>query len=78
MYERHFFKGYSMPQIEKLIRVPEVAELTGISEDTLRHWRSRGTGPRSARLGRRIVYRESEVVAWIEAQFAEADGTPAA
>ncbi|MDE0778926.1 MAG: helix-turn-helix domain-containing protein [Nocardioides sp.] len=58
----------------KLLRVPEVAEMTGISENTLRHWRHQGTGPRSARLGRRIVYRESDVEGWIEAQFADAVG----
>lgn len=65
--------------IDRLLRVPDVAEITGISEDTLRHWRHKGVGPPSARLGRRIVYRESEVQAWIDAQFkATASGTPAA
>jgi predicted DNA-binding transcriptional regulator AlpA len=59
---------------QKLLRVPDVAELTGVSENTLRHWRHMGTGPKSARLGRRIVYRATDVEAWIEAQFAEAVG----
>lgn len=56
---------------DRLLRVPDVAELTGIAQDTLRQWRHRGYGPRSARLGRRVVYRESEVLAWIDDQFAQ-------
>lgn len=62
----------------KLLRLPEVAEMTGIPEATLRFWRHEGhTGPKSAKLGRRVVYREEDVLAWIDAQF-ENDGTPAA
>lgn len=57
----------------KLLRVPEVAEMTGIPEATLRFWRHTKTGPKSAKLGRRIVYREEDVLAWIDAQFADAD-----
>lgn len=56
----------------KLLRVPEVSELTGIPEATLRFWRHVGTGPPSAKLGRRVVYREAEVIAWIDAQFENA------
>jgi predicted DNA-binding transcriptional regulator AlpA len=37
--------------------------------NTLRFWRHQGTGPRSIKLGRRVVYRECDVVAWIEEQF---------
>lgn len=54
----------------KLLRLPEVAEMTGIPEATLRFWRHEGRGPHSAKLGRRIVYREADVLAWIDEQFA--------
>lgn len=57
--------------MEKLLRLPEVAELTGLPVNTLRFWRHQGTGPKSVKLGRRIVYRECDVVAWIEEQFDE-------
>jgi predicted DNA-binding transcriptional regulator AlpA len=58
--------------MDKLLRLPEVAAMTGIPEATLRFWRSEGTtGPKSARLGRRVVYREADVIAWIDAQFAK-------
>lgn len=60
----------------KLLRVPDVSELTGIPEATLRFWRHQGTGPKSAKLGRRVVYREADVHAWVDAQF-ENDGNPA-
>lgn len=55
--------------MERLLRLPEVAELTGLPVNTLRFWRHQGTGPRSIKLGRRVVYRECDVVAWIEDQF---------
>ena len=64
---------------ERLLRVEEVAEWTGVAENTLRYWRQLALGskpqyigPPSAKFGKRIVYRESDVQAWIDAQFAEA------
>lgn len=55
--------------MDRLLRMPEVAERTGFSQNTLRAWRQRGLGPRSARVGGSVVYRESDVEAWIDAQF---------
>lgn len=55
-----------------LLKIPEAAALTGIPEATLRFYRHQGTGPRSFKLGRRVVYREDDVLAWIEEQY-EAD-----
>jgi len=67
------------PERERLLRIDEVAEWTGVSSNTLRWWRSlaqgenpQHIGPPSAKFGKRIVYRESDVQAWIDAQFAEA------
>lgn len=66
---------------ERLLRVDEVAEWTGVSENTLRYWRSlaqgenpQHVGPPSAKFGKRIVYRESDVQEWIDAQFEKATG----
>lgn len=54
----------------KLLKLPEVAELIGVPEATLRFWRTDGgRGPKSAKIGRRVVYREADVLAWIEEQF---------
>ena len=59
----------------RLLTLAEVAEMTRVSPDTLRYWRHIGTaGPRSAKLGRRVVYREEDVLAWIDAQFAQDHG----
>lgn len=54
-----------------LLHVEQVSKRTGIPVETLRWWRKRGRneGPKSARLGRRVVYRRSDVDAWVAAQF---------
>ncbi|GAA2184683.1 hypothetical protein GCM10009785_33580 [Brooklawnia cerclae] len=53
----------------KLLTTPEVAEQIRVPEATLRYWRHMGLGPRSAKLGRRVVYREDDVLAWLDAKF---------
>lgn len=53
-----------------LLTIKDVAARYPIPEATLRYWRHKGDGPPSARIGRRVVYREADVEAWIEAQFA--------
>jgi predicted DNA-binding transcriptional regulator AlpA len=61
---------------DRLLTLPEIAEITRVPVDTLRWYRHVGArGPRTFRLGRRVVAYESEVLAWIEAQRT---GTPAA
>lgn len=67
-----------MRPIDRLLTLTEVAEMTRLSEATLRYFRHRNTGPRSAKLGRRLVYREADVQEWVAAQFAKNDGDPAA
>jgi len=58
------------PTREQFLRIEDVADWTGVPVNTLRWWRASGEGgPKSAKLGRRIVYRESDVQAWIDAQF---------
>ncbi|WP_237089621.1 helix-turn-helix transcriptional regulator [Nocardioides dokdonensis] len=47
----------------------EVADRTRLPVGTLRWFRHQGTGPRSAKVGRRIMYREADVLAWIDDQF---------
>lgn len=57
---------------DRLLRIPEVAQLTGLSTATIRSWRQKGFGPRAAKLGGAVMYRESEVRAWIDEQFDQA------
>ncbi|TFH57760.1 DNA-binding protein [Glutamicibacter arilaitensis] len=51
----------------------EVSGMTGIPVNTLRYYRHLGNkGPRSAMIGSRVMYREQDVIAWINEQFEEA------
>jgi Helix-turn-helix domain len=34
------------------------------SESTVRYWRHMGTGPRGVKIGRKVLYRLSAVLAW--------------
>ncbi len=60
------------------LTLAEVAENEGISPATLRYWRHRGEGPKSFKLGRRVMYKRADVEAWIQAQYdASANGDAA-
>ncbi len=51
-----------------LLTITEAAELVRAPVATLRYWRHLGTGPRSFRLGRRVLYRSDDLHAWIDAR----------
>jgi len=51
-----------------LLTITEAAELVRAPVATLRYWRHLGTGPRSFRLGRRVVYSLDDLRAWINVQ----------
>lgn len=53
---------------DRVLLMEEVAELTRIPMDTLRFWRQAGRGPKSYKLGRRVVYDASDVQTWMEEQ----------
>ena len=54
-----------MADTSDLLTTAEVARLTRSPLSTVRYWRHCGQGPRSFRLGKRVVYRRTEVLAWI-------------
>lgn len=55
---------------EQLLVMEDVAKMIPtVSLATLRYWRQTGYGPKSAKIGKRVVYRESDVQTWIDAQF---------
>jgi excisionase family DNA binding protein len=43
----------------------EVADLCRTSPETVRYWRYRGEGPPGTKVGRKVLYRESDVRAWL-------------
>jgi excisionase family DNA binding protein len=53
---------------DDLLTVDEIAAELRVPESTFRTWRSIGKGPKSFKLGRRVVYRRSDVEAWIAQQ----------
>ena len=55
----------------ELLTITEAAELVRAPVATLRYWRHLGTGPRSFRLGRRVLYRRDDLHEWIAQQRAE-------
>jgi predicted DNA-binding transcriptional regulator AlpA len=52
----------------RFLSTAEVSTETGVPQETLRYWRYCGTGPRSFKLGRRVVYSEDDLTEWIEQQ----------
>ncbi len=56
------------PADDELLTLTEVAAIVRAPIATLRYWRHLGTGPRSFRLGRRVVYRASDLQTWITSQ----------
>ena len=59
-----------------LLTITEAAELLRAPVATLRYWRHLGTGPRSFRLGRRVLYRRDDLHAWIDAQHGQVTPSP--
>lgn len=53
-----------------LLTMDEVAARYPIPMATLRFYRHKGVGPRSFKLGRRVVYKQHDVDAWVEQQYA--------
>lgn len=54
---------------DRLMTVEEVAEVLRKSPSALRYMIHKGTAPRSARIGGRRMFRESDVVAYIDDAF---------
>jgi excisionase family DNA binding protein len=56
----------------------EFADLVRTSEGTVRYWRHVGKGPRSFRVGKRVLYDMRDVEAWLEALQSGAETVPTA
>ena len=52
-----------------LLTLPEVAEMLRKSQQQLRWMLHKNTAPPSAIIGGRRMFREADVVAWLDAQF---------
>jgi hypothetical protein len=58
--------------LERLLSQDEVAARYQIQPDTVRFWRWSGTGPAWLKVGAKVMYRESDLLAWEQAQRHEA------
>ena len=58
----------------KLLTLVEAAERTNLPLSTC-HWRYAGGGPRTFKVGRRVMVDEADLVAWLAAQYANAAST---
>lgn len=63
-----------MDDQDRLLTIAEAAALMRAPVATLRYWRHLGTGPHSFRVGRRVMYRHSDLLTWIEKQATAAVG----
>ena len=56
----------------ELLTITEAADLLRAPVATLRYWRHLDRGPKSFRLGRRVLYRRADLRTWIDAQADQA------
>lgn len=54
-----------MDAIDNNITTEEFAEIARAPRATIRYWRHIGYGPQGFKLGRRVLYSEADVRAWI-------------
>jgi predicted DNA-binding transcriptional regulator AlpA len=47
-----------------------IAEYSGRSIDTIRYWERLGELPKSAKVGRRRVWKRTDIESWLESKFA--------
>lgn len=53
---------------DRLVQLPQIVEMTTLTEATLRYLRHKGEGPPMFKLHKRLVAWESDCISWIEAQ----------
>ena len=51
----------------ELLDPKAMATIIGVKPNILAHWRTNGTGPKVFKLNRRIIYLESDIVAYLRA-----------
>lgn len=52
--------------MDEYMTTAEVAALVRSPAETVRYWRHMGTGPKSFKVGRRVLYARTDVEQWIE------------
>jgi excisionase family DNA binding protein len=55
--------------MDQYLTTADVAEQLRTPVATVRYWRSAGSGPPSAKIGKRVLYSQSDLDAWVKAKF---------
>lgn len=53
----------------KLHTKPEAAEILRVPVSTLNYWRANGEGPPAVKIGKRVLYRDADLEAFINDQM---------
>lgn len=61
---------------EKFITTTELASILRVPAETVRYWRHADKGPKSFKIGRLVLYAESDVNDWINEQRGSGGSNP--
>lgn len=53
-------------ELDESLTTEDVAALCHTSPGTVHYWRTQGKGPKAYRVGRRLIFRRSDVEEWLE------------
>lgn len=59
----------AVAHVDEYMTVKEFSQLARIPESTCLWWRHVGRGPRSFKVGRRVLYKRADVMAFIEQAY---------
>lgn len=59
---------------DSLLTTADLGARYHVDPSTIRYWRHVGKGPRGFKVGKRVLYRESEVLRWEREQEAKENG----
>ena len=70
-------QGHHLPsRDDQLLTLQDVAELLEVSPNTVYYWRYQRTGPKGHKVGRRVRYWKSDVLAWLREREDVISGLP--
>lgn len=62
-------ENMEQPKAVKLLTLDEAADLLRKSPAQLRWMRHNGSGPKSGKIGGRVMYRERDLIDWVDSAF---------
>lgn len=57
-----------MPGDDELLTTAQLAQEMHLTERAIEKWRMLGTGPRFAKIGRKVLYRRADIRAWVQSR----------